>query len=127
MQDIAPPPYRLNAKLAATVFVLAALMLCAVPLVLLPQAPVWDGVLVALLGLATPFNTAVLHEAIHGRIARKSAWNDTIGRALGICSGVSFDVVRFGHLTHHRFNRHALDRPDVIAPGQTLLGGGLRY
>ena len=127
MHDFAPPPYRLNAALAATAFVLAVLMLCAVPLVLLPQAPVTAGVLVALLALATPFNTAVLHEAIHGRIAKKSAWNDRIGRALGICSGVSFEVVRFAHLTHHRFNRHALDRPDVIEPGQSPIGAGLKY
>jgi fatty acid desaturase len=37
-----------------------------------------------------------------------------MGRALAASFGVAFEVVRFGHLSHHRFNRHALDRPDVL-------------
>ena len=44
--------------------------------------------------------------------------NDLVGRALAVTSGVAFDVLRFGHLAHHRFNRHAIDRPDVIPEGR---------
>jgi fatty acid desaturase len=124
---VPPPPYRLNAAFAATVVALAGLQLFVVPLALLPQAPLWAGVVVVLISLATPFNTAVLHEAIHGRLARVPGHNDRAGRLLAICAGVAFDVVRFGHLSHHRFNRHALDRPDIIEPGQNALAASLRY
>jgi len=128
MNELAPPPpYRLNAAFAATVVALAGLQLFVLPLALLSHAPLWAGVLMLLISLATPFNTAVLHEAIHGRIARRAAWNDRVGRALGICAGVSLDVVRFGHLAHHRSNRHALDRPDVIEPGQSPISAGIKY
>ena len=120
-------PYRLNALFAAAVVTVAALMLFVVPLLLLPQAPVLAGIVIVLLMLATPFNTAVLHEAIHGRLAGRPVLNDRMGRVIAICSGVSFDVVRFGHLAHHRSNRHVLDRPDVIEPGQSALSAGLKY
>jgi fatty acid desaturase len=127
MNETAAPPYRLNAAFAATVIALAVVQLFVVPLVLLPQAPVVAMAAVGLIALATPFATAVLHEAIHGRLDRQADRNDFLGRALAVCAGVSFDVVRFGHLSHHRFNRHALDRPDVIEPGASALGAGIKY
>lgn len=127
MHDVAHPPYRLNAIFAAICVAIGVALLFIVPLALLPQAPIWACVLVALIALATPFNTAVLHEAIHGRLALNGVQNDQMGRIIAICSGVSFDVVRFGHLAHHRSNRHALDRPDVIEPGQSAIGAGLKY
>ncbi len=48
---------------------------------------------------------------------------------------LDWDVMRFGHLMHHRANRHDLDRPEDVKQGQsrltaaplyffTLLGGG---
>ncbi len=127
MQQVAAPPYPLNATFAAAVIVLGGTLLLVVPLALLPASPVAAGILVALIVLATPFCTAVLHEAIHGRLALNAMRNDAMGRAIAICAGVSFDVVRFGHLAHHRSNRHALDRPDVIEPGQSALSAGLKY
>jgi fatty acid desaturase len=127
MHVVDAPPYRLNALFAATVVAIGVMQLFVVPLTLLPQAPLWAAVVVVLLALATPFKTAVLHEAIHGRLSLRAPRNDLMGRAIAICAGVSFDVVRFGHLAHHRSNRHALDRPDVIEPGQSALGAGLKY
>lgn len=127
MRDMAAPPYRLNITFAATCVATGVVLLLVVPLALLPQAPGWAGFLVALVALATPFNTAVLHEAIHGRLALNAVRNDRMGRMIAICVGVSFDVVRFGHLAHHRSNRHALDRPDVIEPGQRALAAGVKY
>jgi len=127
MQDVATPPYTLNAIFAAAVVAFGGVLLFVVPLALLPLQPLTASVVVALIALATPFATAVLHEAIHGRLALNAVRNDYMGRAIAICAGVSFDVVRFGHLAHHRSNRHALDRPDVIEPGQSALGAGLRY
>ncbi len=127
MQQAATPPYALNATFAAAVIALGGTLLFVVPLALLPAWPAVAGIMVALIALATPFCTAVLHEAIHGRLALNAVRNDSMGRAVAICAGVSFDVVRFGHLAHHRSNRHALDRPDVIEPGQSALGAGLKY
>ena len=125
METVAPP-YRLNLILTAAAFAIAAFQLVFVPVVLLPDA---DSISVAaadiaaivvtvLLSLSTPFIRALLHEAIHGRLARRRSWNDGLGRALGICSGGAFDAIRLGHMTHHRYPRHALDRADVIEPGQ---------
>src|SRR5262245_1881148 len=127
MHSAVPPPYRLNAIFAAMVVATAALMLFVVPLVLLPHAPLAAGIAVLLLALVTPFITAVQHEAIHGRLSGRPATNDRMGRIIAISSGVSFDVVRFGHLAHHRSNRHALDRPDVIEPGQSTFFAGAKY
>jgi fatty acid desaturase len=127
MSSDTAPPFRTNALLTAVTLAVAWLQLVAVPLVLLPQAPLWAGIVLLVLGLMTPFNTAVLHEAIHGRLASNARWNDRIGRALALCSGTAFDVIRFGHLSHHRYNRHALDRPDVIEPGRSRLRAFLEY
>ncbi len=123
----ATTPYRANALLTITAFALAACQLVLAPLIVLPQSPVLAGVLVVVLFLSTPFNSAVLHEAVHGRLITRSMQNDRVGRVLAICSGVAFDVLRFGHLSHHRFNRHALDRPDVIDPGQSRVYAAIRY
>jgi len=55
---------------------------------------------------------ALQHEAIHNLFAADQADNKQAGRLMGILFGSSFRILRFGHLMHHRFNRHPLDRPD---------------
>jgi fatty acid desaturase len=55
---------------------------------------------------------ALQHEAIHNLFAGDQADNKRAGRAMGVLFGSSFRILRFGHLMHHRFNRHPLDRPD---------------
>jgi fatty acid desaturase len=118
MVNITVAPYRTNLQL--TIFALAAvlLQLVVVPLFLVPETPVLAVVAVVVLSLSTPLNRALLHEAIHGRLARRRNMNDILGRALSIGSGVGFDAMRFGHLAHHRFPRHELDRADVIKAGR---------
>lgn len=119
--DLVVPPYRLNIVLAVTAFAIAAIQLVIVPLLLKPEsgldADVLAGTVAVLLSLTTPFNRALLHEAIHGRLVHSRGWNVWLGRLLAICSGISFDAIRLGHMTHHRFPRHALDRVDIIEPG----------
>lgn len=56
---------------------------------------------------------ALQHEAIHNLFAADQADNKHAGRLMGILFGSSFRILRFGHLMHHRFNRHPLDRPDT--------------
>ncbi len=120
-------PFRLNALLSATGLAILFAQVAIIPLVLLPQSPLFAGAAVLLLALTTPFNNALMHEAIHGRLARNPAVNDALGRSLAIFSGVTFDIIRFGHMTHHRFNRHALDRPDVMEPNQNRAVAFLQY
>lgn len=62
---------------------------------------------------------ATLHEAMHGQLMAQPADNRRAGRFLAVLWGSSFRMLRFGHLMHHRFNRHALDRPDCFDPAVT--------
>ena len=65
---------------------------------------------------------ATLHEAIHGQLLAGADINRRAGRTLAIFWGSSFRLLRFGHLTHHRFNRHKLDHPDTYDPAITSRG-----
>jgi fatty acid desaturase len=121
------PPYRLNAALAGAALALATIELVTVPLVLLPGYAGIAVLAVCLTAGATPFKGALVHEAIHGRLLAAPRRNDLLGRALAVTSGVAFDVLRFGHLAHHRFNRHALDRPDVIPGGRGPMMARIAY
>jgi fatty acid desaturase len=125
------PPYRINILLTATAFAIAAIQLLVVPILLMPESGVEADLLAisiaVLLSLTTPFNRALLHEAIHGRLVRRRDWNTRLGRALAIGSGISFDAIRLGHMTHHRFPRHALDRADVIEPGMNPVAATIRF
>lgn len=80
-----------------------------------------QGWICALLPLALVANGywATLHEAIHGQLLNGAARNRYAGRILAIFWGSSFRLLRFGHLMHHRFNRHKLDRPDSYDPTVT--------
>jgi fatty acid desaturase len=125
------PPYRVNLLLTTSAFAIAAIQLVIVPFLLMPESGLEaDFLAVAiavLLSLTTPFNRALLHEAIHGRMVRRRDWNVWLGRALAICSGISFDAIRLGHMTHHRFPRHALDRVDVIEPGANRVITAVKF
>ena len=62
---------------------------------------------------------ALQHEAIHSLFVADQALNRRAGRLMAILFGSSFRILRFGHLMHHRFNRHPLDRPDSYDRGTT--------
>jgi fatty acid desaturase len=92
-------------------------------LFILPLWPMADDsrfgwLLVPVLAL-TSTHWALLHEAIHGLFHPRPAVNRVAGRVLALAGGSSFRVLRFGHLMHHRFNRHRLDRPDCFDPAET--------
>jgi fatty acid desaturase len=87
----------------------------------------WLWLLVPLALVANGY-WATLHEAIHGHLLAGPAGNQRAGRLLAILWGSSFRLLRFGHLMHHRFNRHKLDRPDSYDPDQTSpLAARLRF
>jgi fatty acid desaturase len=135
IMETGAPPYRMNLLLTTAAVAVAAFQFVFVPVVLLPDAnaisievaDVAAILVTVLLSLSTPFIRALLHEAIHGRLARRKNWNDRLGRVLAICSGIAFDAIRLGHMTHHRYPRHALDRADVIEPGKSRVGGALKF
>jgi len=64
---------------------------------------------------------ALQHEAIHSLFSASPGKNKLAGRLMAISFGTSFRVLRFGHLMHHRFNRHQMDRPDSYDPRVTSL------
>lgn len=89
--------------------------------------PLWCWGLLPLMLLSNGY-WATLHEAIHGQLLSGAKANRRAGRVLAILWGSSFRLLRFGHLMHHRFNRHKLDRPDVYDPGTTsALAARLRF
>lgn len=49
---------------------------------------------------------ALIHEAIHTLLHPSPETNERLGRGLSILFGASFHVLRFGHLMHHKLNRH---------------------
>ncbi len=125
------PPYRINTLLTTAALAIAAVQLVVVPLLLRPESGVEADLLAVLiavlLSLTTPFVRALLHEAIHSRLAAGRGWNTFFGRTLAITSAISFDANRLGHMTHHRFPRHALDRADVIEPGMNAVTTRLKF
>ncbi|MEP7030850.1 MAG: fatty acid desaturase [Pseudolabrys sp.] len=116
------PPYQLNLLLTAVAFVVAGIQLAVAPIILASQSGLSADALafavLLLVPLTTPLSRALLHEAIHSRLARRKDWNVRFGRAIAISNGVAFDAMRLGHMTHHRFPRHSLDRADIIEPGK---------
>lgn len=116
---------RLNGALCAAALGLSATALFIVPLAVLPHSWAAAAAVLLIAAIATPFHGALLHEAIHGKLLKGERVNRAAGRGLAVCFGVAFEVVRYGHLAHHRFNRHALDRPDVLEgerPGAARAG-----
>ncbi|GIL39735.1 fatty acid desaturase family protein [Roseiterribacter gracilis] len=113
-------PVRTNIALAALLLVLAVLLLFIAP------ALGWYGgaggvVLLALGVVATPLHWGLIHEGIHSNLAPDATQNRTLSRLLSVPLLVPFEIVRFGHLTHHGFNRNPLDRPEAVDAEPTLL------
>ncbi len=70
----------------------------------------------------TPGLWALVHEGLHGRLAPQRAANEVLGSLLGVAFGSSFTALRHAHLMHHRFNRSAVERVEVVPddPGRRL-------
>lgn len=111
-------PVVANATLAAGLAAVNLIQLAALPALLLPVSPHW-GWLLAPIVLTTPALWALIHEAVHGLLHPRAAANLAFGRGLSILFGAPFRALRFGHLMHHRFNRTALDRTEVVAGGRS--------
>ncbi|MDD3650516.1 fatty acid desaturase [Immundisolibacter sp.] len=111
-----PIPGRLNLTLAGAALLIGTYALVGAPL-LIHRDAVWTWTLLVPV-LATPGHWALIHEAVHGLLHRHSGLNECAGRLLGIVFGAPLQLLRCGHLLHHRFNRSEVDRPDLYEPGQ---------
>lgn len=119
-------PVRTNLALATLLLALAALLLFVAP------AAGWYGgvagvALLALGVIATPLHWGLIHEGIHGNLAPDATANRTLSRLLSIPLLVPFEVVRFGHLMHHGFNRNPLDRPEAVEATRPSLLDRARF
>lgn len=101
----------INLRIAAALAAVHVFAYALVPLVLMPIDPAWAAGAFAVT-LATPSLWALVHEGIHRHLHPVPQANDRIARGLAILFGSPFRLVRFGHLTHHRLNGHAVERPD---------------
>lgn len=63
--------------------------------------------------LLTPMHWGLVHESIHGQLRLKARANEQTGRMLAVLLGLPYEIMRFGHLMHHRFTRQPYDRPDI--------------
>ena len=109
---------RTNSILLTVTMLIAAAIFGAYPLLLAPTMA-GETALVLLAALSAPLHWGLMHESIHGKLAESEAWNRRIGRLLGIALCLDWDMMRFGHLLHHRANRHDRDRPEELQPGQS--------
>jgi fatty acid desaturase len=110
--------YRTNLALMAALAATTLFALFGLPLWLLNQNPIWGWCLVPI-ALATSSLWSLIHEAIHGNFHPNRRVNNWAGRIGALLLSSSFHLLRFGHLMHHRFNRHRLDRPDIYDPDET--------
>lgn len=90
--------------LAAVILIMHAVVLLALPLAL-PALPTLGWLVLLTLPPAVT-QWGLIHEGIHKHLHPDTAVNDRWARALGISMGASFHVLRFGHLMHHKLNRH---------------------
>jgi fatty acid desaturase len=107
----------LNLVLAASHVLVNLHVLVLLPVVLLPRDLSWAWTLIP----AALFSNALwslIHETIHGAFHPDPRVNGFFGRALAIAFGSPWRVLRVGHLLHHRFNRTALDRTEVLESGE---------
>ena len=116
-------PEKTNLALGTGLVTVHLFQYVVLPLYLLPQSW-WWGVLLLPLGLLTPPMWALMHEAVHGVLLHGQARNDAAGRLLFILFGSPLYFLRFGHLTHHRYNRLPVDLDDACDPARDC--GALR-
>jgi fatty acid desaturase len=123
----APPVETANLCLLAVALGLSLIQFFLFPLLLLPAAPAAIAALLVAVAILTPLHWGLAHESFHGGFSADAARNRMAGRVLGWFIFMSWDLIRFGHLMHHDANRHTLDRPEVLRPGQSVLGGAGPY
>lgn len=117
---------RINLAIVLLLLGLNALIFIVLPLWLLPASIHFAWLLVPLVPLSVT-HWATIHEAIHGSLHPDRRVNDRIGRLLAIGFGSPYELLRFGHLSHHALNGAEPERPDLLDGGRTGPAAGLVY
>jgi fatty acid desaturase len=97
-------PARINFILAGAILCASLAQLLVMPLVMPSHALAMISLSLMLIPLNTPF-WSLIHEAVHRNFHPNVQVNEWSGRIMSIVFGASFDVLRFGHLMHHQYNR----------------------
>lgn len=97
-------PAKLNAALSAAILAVMLAQAFIMPVLLSEHPWVMAGIVLLLTPLNTPF-WSLIHEAVHKNLHPNPRMNDAMARILSIVFGASFDILRFGHLMHHQYNR----------------------
>ena len=117
---------RLNLEIVLLLLGLNGLIFIVLPLWLLPASTHFGWLLVPLVPL-TVTHWATIHEAIHGSLHPDRRINDRLGRLLAIGFGSPYQLLRFGHLSHHALNGAEPERPDLLEAGRSGLAARLVY
>ena len=110
-----------NLGLAALLCLIQLYQLFILPILLLPVTGWWGLTVLPLLFTTTTY-WALLHEAFHRVLHPNPAVNDWTGRVMAILFGAPYRVLRVGHLSHHRLNGMACDRPEAFDPTRQSRG-----
>jgi fatty acid desaturase len=121
-----PPAARVNAILICVVLGGTLLQLFGLPS-LLRAFGIRAACLLLPIMLLQPLHWGLIHEAIHRRLLRRRRTGEFWARLLSIAHWLPFDATRFCHLVHHRYSRHAYDRPDVHDARGAYALAWLRY
>ena len=121
-------PQAPNFTLAGLYIVLNVFQFLFLPLFLVPRSMYWALLLVPLALANNPF-WALIHEAIHGQFSASRTVNSTFGRILSVFFGSSFRVLRWSHLSHHKFNRTTTEQgTEVYNPEESSrLSAAFKY
>ena len=106
-------PEAFNFSLAGLHVFANLFQLFILPLYLLPRSIWWGVLLIPIACLNNPF-WALIHEAIHDLFNSSGRINLVFGRLLSIFFGAPFHVLRWTHLSHHKFNRSPLEKGTEI-------------
>ncbi|MBV9635392.1 MAG: fatty acid desaturase, partial [Methylobacteriaceae bacterium] len=76
----------------------------------------WLLLAVVVVGIEQHALFILAHEAAHYRLLQRRLWNDALGRAIGMASGISMCTYRVIHRLHHNHLYGAAD-PDTAIHG----------
>ncbi|NBO18217.1 MAG: fatty acid desaturase [Proteobacteria bacterium] len=97
-------PVQLNAHLTFTLALAHGYVLFVLP-VLLPASG-WLALSLLPLCLMHSTQWGLIHEGIHKHLHPSRTVNNGMARFLSVLLGASFHIMAFGHLMHHKLNRH---------------------
>jgi fatty acid desaturase len=97
-------PLTSNVLFSASITAVVLLEMFWLPSVSLSHPVLATMVALLLIPLNLPF-WSLIHEAIHKNLLPGREVNEAAGRFMSVLFGIPYQVLRFGHLMHHQYNR----------------------